>query len=528
MVRNLPIAAKLASTVAVVCLLLVGVGTLGIVQLGDAQARLRAMYEDNLQDTADLDDVAVAFRSVQNEVGNLALADEPADLRTALSSITDAHATLDDAWRRFKTPPVAGDPADLDAFESALADYRKVLDQELMPLAQAPNSDDAAVTALRKSKADPLSATAQQALDRLDAAVDAKAKATLAASQNSYNGSRTLIIALIAAAVLIAAVLVAIVSRMISRPLRATVQVLESVAEGDLSGRLEVSGRDEVGRMGAALNRGLERLGGSLRDVDGNVGRVSTAAEQLTAAAGAMNASAVRSADEARTASQATDEISQDIGTVATGSEEIGASIQEIARSTSAAAATADHAVHEAAEAAGVLNRLGQSSGEIETVVRLITTIAEQTNLLALNATIEAARAGAAGKGFAVVATEVKDLAQETARATDDIAQRVGAIQRDSAAAVAAIQQIGGVITTIRDAQASIAAAVEEQSATTAEMNRSVSQVAGRAQQINANVTSVAAVADETTGVARGTADTATELNAIAADLRRTVAVFRY
>jgi methyl-accepting chemotaxis protein len=528
MVRNLPIAAKLASTVAVVCALLVVVGGLGIRQLGDAQGRLHLMYSDNLQDIADLDDVGLHFKTVQSEVSNLALAALDADQQSALQAVQDSNTSLDAAWDEFKALPVAGESADREAFEKALAGYRAVLQQDLIPLAQADETDGAAITEVRKTKADPLIAAAQGALDRLDKAVDAKAQNTLNASQSAYERSRMLIIGMIIAAVVLAAILVSIVSRMISRPLRETVRVLEALADGDLSGRLVVAGRDEVGRMGTALNRGLERLGGSLREVDGNVERVTTAAAQLASAAGAMTGSAARSSDEVRLASQATDGITQDIGTVATGSEEIGASIQEIARSTSAAAGTADAAVRDAAAAAEVLGSLGQSSREIETVVRLITSIAEQTNLLALNATIEAARAGDAGKGFAVVATEVKDLAQETARATEDIALRVGAIQRDSSAAVGAIQQISDVITTIRDAQTSIAAAVEQQSATTAEMNRTVSQVAGRAGQISANVSGVAAAAEETTGIAKGTAETAEELNGIAGDLRRTVAVFRY
>jgi methyl-accepting chemotaxis protein len=188
-----------------------------------------------------------------------------------------------------------------------------------------------------------------------------------------------------------------------------------------------------------------------------------------------MNHSASRSSAEVQTVSEGTREISENTAAVATGSGEIGAAIQQIALLTSEASATGrTRGAHRAARAGDVLASLDQSSGQIETVVKLITSIAAQTNLLALNATIEAARAGAAGKGFAVVATEVKDLAQETAKATGDIATRVAAIQHDSAAAGAAIREITEVISSIRDTQTTIAAAVEEQSATTVQMSQTV------------------------------------------------------
>ena len=154
--------------------------------------------------------------------------------------------------------------------------------------------------------------------------------------------------------------------------------------------------------------------------------------------------------------------------------------------------------------------------------------IAAQTNLLALNATIEAARAGEAGKGFAVVAGEVKELAQGTARATEDIRTRVGAIQTDSAAAVSAIAEIGAVIDQINDTQNAIAAAVEEQTATTNEMSRNVGEVAGGSQQISANVAEVAEAAAETTAAASHTAAAADELARVAHELQQSLTMFRY
>ncbi|WP_435746881.1 methyl-accepting chemotaxis protein, partial [Nocardioides sp. SYSU DS0663] len=171
--------------------------------------------------------------------------------------------------------------------------------------------------------------------------------------------------------------------------------------------------------------------------------------------------------------------------------------------------------------------KLGTSSQEIGNVVKVITSIAEQTNLLALNATIEAARAGEAGKGFAVVANEVKELAQETARATEDIARRVEAIQGDTGGAVEAIGEIASIITSINDYQLTIASAVEEQTATTNEMSRNVAEASTGTGEIAANVAGVSAAAESTTQALAQAGSAVTELSSMAHQLRTQVSQFK-
>jgi methyl-accepting chemotaxis protein len=206
----------------------------------------------------------------------------------------------------------------------------------------------------------------------------------------------------------------------------------------------------------------------------------------------------------------------------------MGAAIREISISATEAAQVAANAVGAAAQAKELMVKLDESSAQIDSVVRAITAIAEQTNLLALNATIEAARAGETGKGFAVVAGEVKDLAQETAKATEEISRRTEAIQADTRVAVDAIAGIGEVIERINDYQNTIASAVEEQSATTSNMTGDLNRAAGGTSQISRELADVVSVTATTRDAAQATERTAGDLADIATRLNTMVGAFRY
>ena len=220
--------------------------------------------------------------------------------------------------------------------------------------------------------------------------------------------------------------------------------------------------------------------------------------------------------------------VSENVQTVAAGTEEMSASIREIAQNAESAARVAADAVRLAQETNDTVSKLGDSSAEIGQVVKVITSIAQQTNLLALNATIEAARAGEAGKGFAVVANEVKELAKETAKATDDISRRIDAIQADSRDAVSAIEGIGSIIAQIDDIQGTIASAVEEQTATTNEMARNVADASVGAVDIAESIDGVAQRSQSNVDGAREIQGAAQDLARMASELQTLVEGFRF
>lgn len=326
--------------------------------------------------------------------------------------------------------------------------------------------------------------------------------------------------------VLVVGALGLVLVRSILRPLQRVSTVLAGLAEGDLTGHAGVTGSDEVGRMAQALDGATSRLNDTVGSITRSAGSLSRAADELGSVSVSVSTSAAESADSARRMTEDAEAVSGHLLAVAAGTEEMTAAIHEISRSASSAATVATRAVEMARTTTSLVTQLGTSSGEIESVVEVISAIAAQTNLLALNAAIEAARAGDSGKGFAVVANEVKELAAETGHAIGTIASRVAVIQGDTEAAVRAIAEISDIITQIHDAQATIAAAVEEQTAASSDISRSVSHAADGSRSIAASVTQVAELASRTTVNAAATQSSAETLSGMAGDLDRLVEAF--
>jgi methyl-accepting chemotaxis protein len=340
---------------------------------------------------------------------------------------------------------------------------------------------------------------------------------------STVTSTRTMLVVALIIALALGIFLALVVARMIVVPLRKVSIVLDAVADGDLTKDADVDQSDELGKMADGLRRATTTLRRTVGDLSQHATDLSAAAGSLADTSRDSSRSAEAGASQAATVAESASIMSSNIQTVAAGAEEMGASIREISESAALAAGVAARAVDVTATTNTVMAKLGDSSAEIGNVIKVITAIAEQTNLLALNATIEAARAGEMGKGFAVVASEVKDLAQETAKATEDIGNRVAAIQADTAGAVAAIGEISEIIGRINDFQTTIASAVEEQTVTTSEMTRNVAEAASAGSHVASTITEVAASVERTT-VGVGEANRAAgRLADMSGDLRRIV-----
>ncbi len=395
---------------------------------------------------------------------------------------------------------------------------------QLLDLAKA--KDWTAYVALRDSKVKPAATAFNAALTELVKDESAAAAGEVRAAERNVTTARAWVIGLLAAGCVLSLLLAWIVAMAIVRPVRRVVRVAEGLARGDLRQTSDVTSADEVGKMAQSLDRATGSLRNTVGDITRHAQTLAGSSEELSSVSQQIASSAEETATQAGVVSAASEQVSRSVQTVASGAEQMGASIREIAASAAHAAQVAAEAVTSAADANTTVTRLGQSSNEIGSVVKLIKSIAQQTNLLALNATIEAARAGEAGKGFAVVASEVKDLAQETAKATEEISERVHGIQLDSVGAVEAITRISQVIEQISDYSTSIASAVEQQSATSADMARSLADAAAGAEDIAGNIVGVATAAQLTTSSVTDSSQAALELARLSSELQRLVNQF--
>ena len=514
---------KLLFLMGALLLVASAVGGLAIVQLGSVSSAADRIYSDGAVPLNELAKAREANSSMRQRV-LLHLAGPATDKPRREQEIADFDAVVDTQLETLRGMVPHADL--LDQYVAAVADYRAFRDETILPASRAmdPSVDVAPILA----ECDRLYGIVVDLGDQLSAAQVTAVEETDAQAGAAYRTGVQQVLVVLALGLVVGIALALLVSRQIVKPLGRVKRSLEAMADGDLTNDADVTSRDEVGQMAAALHQAQTSLREVLAEVVSSADAVAASSEELSATSSQISASAEETSAQSGVVATAAEEVSRNVQTVAAGAEQMGASIREIASNAAEASEVAARAVSAAETTTTTVAKLGESSAEIGNVVKVITSIAEQTNLLALNATIEAARAGEAGKGFAVVANEVKELAQETAKATEDIARRVQSIQGDTNAAVAAIEEISHIVAQISDRQTTIASAVEEQTATTNEMSRSVQEAATGSSEIAGTITGVSAAADSTTQALTQTRTAVDELSRMSADLRTSVGRFTY
>jgi methyl-accepting chemotaxis protein len=522
---NLSTFNKMMVGFGVLGLITAGIGWFGVSQLGSLNAQIGDSYRDQLEPLAALDHIQDELHQIHHYTIRIFTPITDTESIESVKSAQTLDLSLDEKMGRLGSKLTREEQEKFEKLKSLMTAYhqfrKKYIYDEIL------GEKKVAFEVVERDRKH-----FKAALTELNAFTNTKQHSGPAVFKNRaaevYSYSLWTTIILVGAGVVIGQLLGLGIARMTTRPLKETVKILEAVAAGDLTKRVVVERKDEIGQMYVALNLALERMGNAVHSIGRNSDLLGNSSAKLSMVSQQMATNAEATATQANVASAAAEQVSSNVTTVSTGAEEMGASIKEIAKSAHDAAKVATSAVKVAQRTNATVAKLGESSTEIGNVIKVITSIAQQTNLLALNATIEAARAGEAGKGFAVVANEVKELAKQTAKATEDISRKIEAIQDDTKSAVEAIDQIGKIINQINDLQNTIASAVEQQTATTSEISRSVAAAAHGSNEIALNITGVAKAARSTTEGASNTKTSADDLSRIAMDLQKLVSQFKY
>jgi len=413
-----------------------------------------------------------------------------------------------------------------DEFKSAWDKWVPVRDAQVVPIARAGNvvAVDNALARLPEADTDARTRLITEAA----ATVESRVKAANASADTENRRNMVLLLIALVVGLSLVLLLARSVIRGVTLAVGSLRRSIEGMARGDLTVPVQIFSRDEIGGTATSLAATQKALRGTLTEMAGMAETVRVAAAELKESNLQVAEASRDSSAQALMVAAATEEVSSNVRDMAGGSEEMSVSIRQIAQDASEAATVARQGVTFVNSTAATVSELGRSSKQIGDFVKVITSIAEQTNLLALNATIEAARAGEAGKGFAVVAAEVKELARESARTAEDIAGLIETNRTQTASAVGAISEISAIITTINDHQGTVANAMEEQTVTTNEISRSVSQAAVSSVEVAKNMAVVASAVNSSTELMGRMISSVGELTRMATELHDRVSEFSY
>ncbi|TWA67177.1 methyl-accepting chemotaxis protein [Azospirillum brasilense] len=554
MLSSMTIRTKVVAATVSVLLMSVALGLFAVDRLSTvnhAAEEIRSNWLPSVTAIGEIDGAANDYRILE---ASHILALYPAEMAEVEKEMTTVLNRLTEARRKYEPLLAPGwETQTFKRWEAAWDGYLKISQGKLLPPSRANENEKA--TGIYRDES-------RKAFDECSALVNDLtgsnvANATKAADSGraTYVGAQSWILGAIAFVAVLCLFAGIAMTKSVARPIVALTAIMDRLAKRDLVVAVEGGDRqDEIGAMARAVQvfkdglieaerltaaqaaeeenkrRRTERIDSLIRNFDGAVHSVlqtvGAAASQLDTTARSMTDIAEHTRAEAGSAASAAELTSANVQTVAAASEEMAASITEISQQVSQSAGIAGKAVDEADRTNATVQGLSEAAQRIGDVVDLIQNIAAQTNLLALNATIEAARAGEAGKGFAVVASEVKSLANQTSKATEEIAQQIGAIQAATGGAVGAIRGIGATISSINDISSSIAAAIEEQGAATQEISRSVQQAAQSTQEVTSNIGRVSQAATETGSAATQVMSASGDLNQGAMRLKSEVENF--
>ncbi len=522
---NLKIGKKLGLGFGLIEVLMIAMGMFAIAQLGKVNASTVEIATNWLPSIRALGELRFDTATVRRDTLNyiVSTGDKKAQFEEKIKNDFNEVVADEKVYE-----PLISSTEERKIYQEAIDQWSKYVETNAQVRALAKDGKNSEAIQLAQSVSGPLFEASAKALAEDVDLNDRGAAEAAKQAATTYSSSRFWVIGMLIGAVALGFLTALSLARSIAKSATNMLTMIQEVAANNLTiDDMEIASQDEVGQACSALNSMKNNLHGVIQSISETAQHVAAASEELSSTSQQISANSEETSAQAGVVSQAAQQVSTNLQSVSTGGEEMTSTIQSIASNAHEAATVASNAVQTAQAANATVQKLGDSSAEVGEVIKVITSIAQQTNLLALNATIEAARAGEAGKGFAVVANEVKELAKQTAKATEDISRKITAIQTDTKGAVDAIGSITGVIGQINDISGTIATAVEEQSATTNEMTRNVADAAKGSGEITRNIAGVAEAARGTSTSAQESQKAADELAELAVQLRGLVGKFK-